>query len=60
MEYIKEVSFVNNLENISLLTVGQVVQPKMQFLLLKFRSLTNGNRIYSSLSLLLIGDNSLV
>ena len=29
--------------NVSLLTVGQPVQPKMQFLLIYIRSLTNGN-----------------
>ena len=43
-----------------MLTVGHPIQPKMQFLLLKFRSLAIGNCVYSSLSLLLIGYNYLV
>ena len=42
--------------NFSMLTVGQPVQPKMQFLLIRSRSMTKGNCMW----LLFIGDNSLV
>ena len=57
--HIAEDFFLNNFFKY-FFVVGQPVEPKMQFLLIWFRLLTSGNCMYSSLSLLLIGDNSLV